>query len=123
MSTEKTTDELMIKYRTKYRSVMFGAFSIISMLIAIIFYENVFTIGDTLVTYGGERLNESFLIAAVFAFLSVWFSITGVIYSLKNKRIIGLLLSIVVLIGIGFTCNKMDIESPSDIISKIEIIK
>ena len=123
MAKDKTTEEQLARYRTKHKSLMFGAFSIISMFIAIIFYENIFTIGQTLVTYEGARVNESFLIAAGFAVMSVLFSLIGVIYSLKNKKIVGFLLSIIVLVGIGFTCKKTDHLSPSELISKIAIVK
>jgi len=110
MENETQTMDKATKYQMKYRSVLFGTISIILMALAIVFYENQFSFfGDkltTVLTYDGVQVNDSFLLFIAFAVISVLMSLTGIIYAIKNRKILGFILSSLVLAGIAFTCHK-----------------
>lgn len=119
---EKPTIDPLTKYRTKYRSVLFGAMSIIMMALAIVFYENQFTLSSfsTVLTMDGQAVNDSFVLFLFFFALSIILATTGIIYSVMRRKIIGFILSAIVFAGVCFAMNGSD-YTITDMTSKFKI--
>lgn len=118
-------DELDV-YKEKYLALLFGAMSIISMALAIVLYENSFTLLEPIIKYDGQTVNDSFLLSSILFANSILMAMLGFIYSIMKKRVVGLLLSATVFAALCFVyvktkpLNGITIEEG---LKKIELVK
>jgi len=117
MNTEKTQKSEKIvdpltNYKIKHRALLFGALSIIFMVIAIAFYENTFNFLNlpTVLTKDGVIVADSFIGFILFGAISLLFATIGLFYSIIKKKILSVLLSSVVFVGISFIIIKHNID-------------
>ena len=124
MNTDNLTTEeaQLIKYRTKFRSLLFGSLSIITMAIAAVFYQNEFSIMQTatVLTLDGVIVNDSFVLFLVFSAISILLLITGVIYSVMKRKITGILLLVAIIGTIASVCSKQE-HKMKDTLSNLKV--